>query len=162
MFADLRNDDGLQLFAEPVAQSRGHAGKALVHALTALPHDLRTVRITDNECALALPIEFEFGEQAIFVGNVDRLTVSGNATSMPGIGRGEAGYADGVRVHGHLGSRVAVTDNVLDHAGVGVRVNVLSGAATPHVWFVRDNVAPAALPAVVAPTSVSLSNNVGR
>jgi hypothetical protein len=126
------------------------------------PDRAGTVRIGDNECALAVPIEMEHGRQAIFVGNADRVSVSGNTSSMPGVGRGTAGYSSGVRVHGHLGPRLAVTDNVLDHADVAVRVVALSGAANPHLWFVRDNVGPSAAPAVVAPAAVQVSNNVGR
>jgi hypothetical protein len=137
---------------------------ALSHAADAgaAPDRAGLVRIDGNECELALPIEIEFGDQAIFVGNVDAVTVSGNTSSMPGIARGAVGYAHGVRVHGHLGPRLAVTDNVLDHAGVAVRVVPLSGDATPHRWVVRDNVGPAATPAVVAPASVDTADNIGR
>jgi hypothetical protein len=137
---------------------------AVSHAADAgaAPDRAGLVRIDGNECELALPIEIEFGDQAIFVGNADAVTVSGNTSSMPGIARGAAGYAHGVRVHGHLGPRLAVTDNVLDHADVAVRVVPLSGHTTTHRWFVRDNVGPAAAPAVAAPASVETSGNIGR
>jgi hypothetical protein len=125
------------------------------------PEYAGTVRVVGNEALLHLPIELERGRDAIFVGNVRRLTVEGNTLSVVGAGQGESAYQNGIRVHGHLGSRLAIEANVADHSDVGVRVVVLSGQSQPHLWLVRDNVAPAATPAVIAPTSVVVTNNVG-
>ncbi|HET9443060.1 MAG TPA: DUF6519 domain-containing protein [Acidimicrobiales bacterium] len=125
------------------------------------PEYAGTVRVAANEAALALPVEIERGSQGVFVGNARRLTVDGNTLSVPGVGTGQSAYANGIRVHGHLGARMAVEANVADHCDVGVRVTVLSGQQQPHLWLVRDNVAPAATPAVVAPAAVVASGNVG-
>ena len=120
-----------------------------------------SVRIRSNDCRHVLPIELSRGSESIFVGNTERLEVSGNHCSVAGVARGETAYDNGVRIYGHLGSKVMVAENVVDHCDTGIYVRARSGTANPHLWAVRHNVAPAASPAVSAPGSTIVTDNVG-
>lgn len=119
-----------------------------------------TVRIVGNDCLLALPLEVSLAAQTILLGNVRRGTVSGNSCSALGAARGELRYDVGIRVHGHLGPQLMVKENLVDHAATGVRVRARSGGGNPHLWAIRDNVAPAANTAVSAPASAVVTDNI--
>jgi hypothetical protein len=141
---------------EGVRVAVSHAG-----ASTDAPDLAGTVRVEGCSVRQVLPIDVEAAPHAVFVGNAERVSVAQVSTSVSGVGRGDIGSDAGVVVHGHLGPRLAVHDNVLDHASTGVRVVALSGDGRPHLWYVRDNVAPSAVAAVDAPSSVAVSGNVG-
>ena len=119
-----------------------------------------TVRVMDNEARLALPVELERGDQGIFVGNARRVTITRNtlATAVTD----NPTYHTGVRVHGHLGARLAVDGNTTDGCAIGVRVTAVSGHTEPHSWLVRDNVAPSATTPVSVSPGVLESGNAGR
>lgn len=121
-----------------------------------------TVRLRANQCELDLPMETETGQRGILVGNVRRLTATENVVAMPSAEAGSTPYTNAFELHGHLGNRVVIDDNVVTHGFTGINVVVLSDEKTRHVWTVRDNcVGSAMVPTDVPSSFIRLNNQPG-
>jgi hypothetical protein len=118
--------------------------------------------VARNHCTLRVPLEQFLGSQGMFFGNVDRLTVQGNVVRMTATDIQEHAYVWGIKVGGHLGHRLDVSDNVVEHCQVGIKVEIrFDDPQPPHRWVVRDNVAPSTTHPVDVPSQVQATGNVG-
>jgi hypothetical protein len=128
----------------------------------AAPDRAGTVHVARNHCTLRVPLEQFLGSQGMFFGNVDRLTVQGNVVRMTATDIQEHAYVWGIKVGGHLGHRLDVSDNVVEHCQVGIKVEIrFDDPQPPHRWVVRDNVAPSTTHPVDVPSQVQATGNVG-
>jgi hypothetical protein len=96
----------------------------------------------------------------MFIGNFVRLTADANVISVPGTKRATPAYETGIKVYGHLGERIRMCDNDLDHCGFGITIDGFSAADDPLRWVARDNLAPSATKAVVGFSPLEQTGNV--
>lgn len=120
------------------------------------------VEITGNRAAMRVPFELLQGPRAYFVGNTAHAVVADNEMRLDPAGKFTRPDAmlEGVRVWGVLGPLVRVDDNLLAGCATGVRIQPQPGTPSRVRWNASGNVAPDAGTAVVAPATVTSSNNV--
>jgi hypothetical protein len=94
------------------------------------------------------------------LGNVEHGTVAGNDVRAAAHPITTNLYDEGIRVWGHLGSFLAVRENVLVNTRTGVRVEPVAAGDQRRQWFVVDNATPHAAQSVVAPASVRRRDNL--
>lgn len=102
------------------------------------------VVVAGNKIHVVVPPEGARARHAIFVGNADRLRVTGNDLSYTNLAEGDRLPTDGVRIYGFIGRAMTVRDNVVDSFPGGIRMMLLMArgpgqASLPRMWAVEDN-----------------------
>ena len=102
------------------------------------------VSIAGNKIHVVVPPEGARARHAIFVGNADRLRVTGNDLSYTNLAEGDRMPTDGIRIFGFIGRAMTVRDNVVDSFPGGIRLMMLmprgpGQSALPRMWAVEDN-----------------------
>ena len=114
-----------------------------------------SVRVTGNDISLALPVDLKCAPRSVFVGNVERVAVVDNRTTVVG---GRA--LEGVHIEGDLGRHLVVRDNELENVNCGVLVRDTGSHSHNVLWVVADNVALGASSAVIAPSWTRVTGNM--
>ena len=97
------------------------------------------VSIINNKIHVIVPPEGARARHAIFVGNADRLRVSGNDLSYTNLAEGDRLRTDGIRIYGFIGRAMTIRDNVVDSFPGGIRLMLLGPASLARMWTVEDN-----------------------
>lgn len=121
------------------------------------------VMISRNTVRVLIPVVYNRGRHAIFVGNTRRLSVLDTVAELNRIGKEELTPVDGVRVHGVLGPQLMIRNTSLTGFGVGVSVKPVepSPAGGKRLWVVTDTLATGTAVAVSATFPVDPQRNIG-
>jgi Family of unknown function (DUF6519) len=125
------------------------------------------VTVENNSLNLRVPIERERGNFGLFVGNVQRLRIVANTLSWAGQLQDPddpKAFWEGVRVWGHLGSFITLTENMIGpmvQTGIRVRHSGVMPTARNVQWLAGDNLVEgvAATRVIDAPSAMLLRNN---
>lgn len=121
----------------------------------------RTVQVQDNVLLLRLPGEDIYSPMGLFVGNAETIRIKGNTLDWSGP-RTESTYAHGIRVWGHIGRYLTISENRVSTARIGIRVRPLVvDEELPFLWIASDNLVEGVDPArvIVAPAAVIRRDN---
>ena len=110
------------------------------------------VTIVDNRIRVVVPPEGARARHAIFVGNADRLRITGNDMTFDNRAEGDPiTTSDGLRVHGFVGRALTVRDNTVDGFPGGITLNLYQESSLIRMLSVEDNLSIGANP----PMSIS-------
>jgi Family of unknown function (DUF6519) len=117
-----------------------------------------SVTVSDNTIHVVVPPEGARGRHAIFVGNADRLRITGNDLSYAGEAEGDRIRTEGIRVYGFIGRAMTLRDNVVDSFPGGIGLHLLAEEkkkdkdeerlARSRMWAVEDNLILGASPEI--------------
>lgn len=121
-------------------------------------HIVGPVSVTDNTIQVVVPPEGALARHAVFIGNTERLRITGNDVRYESLTEGDRITSDGIRVFGFIGRFMVVRENVVDSfpGGITLHLNVPSGFArgalsflrSARMWAVEDNLIIGASPEV--------------
>ncbi|MFI0445509.1 hypothetical protein [Actinomadura sp. 6N118] len=131
-------------------------------AATATRESAGEVMVSRNVVRVLIPLVYNRGRHAVFVGNVRRLSVLDNVAELIRIGKEEVTPADGVRVYGVLGPQLMVRNSALTgfNRGVFIRAKDPVPQDGKRLWVVIDTLAAGTPVAVVAPFPFDPQRNV--
>jgi Family of unknown function (DUF6519) len=103
-----------------------------------------TTLINGNNISISLPSILDKERFGIFVGNCKSIVIQNNHLKavylIPRL-RAKA-YVEGIRIYGHLGKRMIISQNHTERFIRGIYVKPLNAASIPSpLWFVKENVA---------------------
>ena len=102
------------------------------------------VTVSGNKIGVLVPPEGARARHAIFIGNADRLRVTGNDVSFDGRAEGDHIATDGIRIFGFIGRLMTVRDNMVESFPGGVSLHLFMGKGggllnLARMWAVEDN-----------------------
>lgn len=109
--------------------------------------DAGIVTVMDNNLFLRLPGEGVYAACGLFVGNAQTMRIERNTLAWSATrGSTKTAFAQGIRVWGHLGPFLAVSENRIDTAPLGIRVkptaSLNEGQTAKYMWVASDNYVP--------------------
>lgn len=129
-------------------------------------HAAGIVTVKGNNLFLRLPGEDVYAPFGLFVGNAETIRIERNTLAWSSIrGSSETAFAQGIRVWGHLGPFLAIVENRIDTAALGIRVKSSSTVDVDqherYMWVASDNLVPNAGPGLTlrAPAFMERRNN---
>lgn len=120
-----------------------------VHVGTSRRDDKRVragnVAIADNHLSLRKPGEV-YVAMGLFVGNVDTIRIQRNTLDWAGQ-HTDTNYQHGIRVWGHIGFYLKISDNRISIAKIGIAVQQFEWEnIESYLWVASDNLAESAAP----------------
>jgi hypothetical protein len=103
----------------------------------------RTVHVQDNVMMLRMPGEGVYSPMGLFVGNAETIRIQNNTLDWSGQ-RPKSSYAHGIRVWGHIGRYLVVSENRVAIAKIGIRAKLLPKSReddyhTNALWIASEN-----------------------
>ncbi|MDR4515033.1 DUF6519 domain-containing protein [Nitrosomonas sp.] len=121
------------------------------------------VAIEGNTIHVLLPPVTVHRRGGIFCGNCNHLSIINNHITIQRFLFSRQTEIEGIRIFGTMGRMFIVRQNYMTNCTVGVRVQPVGlqpDANISNQWLVADNMMPQASLAVVAPASVTKTNNL--
>ena len=116
------------------------------------PVGARTVTVADNALFLRKPGEEIYCPMGLFVGNADTVRIQRNTLAWAA-NRTESHYAHGIRVWGHIGRYLLISENRISTADIGIRVKSATKIDNDHwgryLWVAADNLVEETDPSLV-------------
>jgi hypothetical protein len=105
------------------------------------------VAVEGNNLFLRLPGEEVYAGCGLFVGNAETIRIERNTLAWSSIrGSSKTTFAQGIRVWGYLGPFLAIAENRIDTAPLGIRVkvseSVTAAKQAKYMWVASDNHVP--------------------
>lgn len=105
------------------------------------------VAVEGNNLFLRLPGEEVYAACGLFVGNAETIRIERNTLAWSSIrGSSKTTFAQGIRVWGYLGPFLAIAENRIDTAPLGIRVKVSESVTVAnqakYMWVASDNHVP--------------------
>jgi hypothetical protein len=105
------------------------------------------VTIDGNNLFLRLPGEDVYAACGLFVGNAETIRIERNTLAWSTTrGSNKTAFAQGIRVWGFLGPFLAVCENRIDTAPLGIRVRptetLTQQQTSKYMWLAADNLVP--------------------
>ena len=105
------------------------------------------VTVQDNNLFLRLPGEDVYAACGLFVGNAETIRIERNTLAWSSVrGSSKTAFAQGIRVWGWLGAFLAIVENRVDTATLGIRVKPLGTVTDQQIaksmWVASNNHVP--------------------
>ncbi|HEX8262222.1 MAG TPA: hypothetical protein VF547_05050, partial [Allosphingosinicella sp.] len=113
------------------------------------PYLAGVVTVEGNNLFLRLPGEDVYAACGLFVGNAETIRVERNTLAWSATrGSSKRTFAQGIRIWGHLGPFLAIVENRVDTAPLGIRVKIMERLTEQKIaklmWLASDNHVPSA------------------